>query len=83
MNVHAINQLRLWPLVVEVILDPVGHVVGDEAVLQIDVAGGSVHKDAVATIVRNVGPADGHDGAGHGDVDSCRDKNRMKKNMNI
>ena len=37
-NVDAVNHLRLWLLVVVVVLDAVGHVLGHVAVLQLDVA---------------------------------------------
>ncbi len=43
MNVYPINHLGLWPLVVVVVLDTVGHVLAYIAVLHLNVAPGKIN----------------------------------------
>ena len=72
MNIHTIHHLTLGPAVMNMQLDPVRHVVGDIAVLQVDIAAGRVYIETIATVTGDVGVGDGDGGGGQGDVDTWR-----------
>ena len=68
MDIHTINNLGLWPVVMDEHLDPVRHVVGHGAVLQDHQAPGGVDIEAVASVPGDVGIANCDNAIRLGDI---------------
>lgn len=68
MDVNAIDHFGFRPLVVEVVLHAVRHVVGDVALLQDDVAPRSVDVHPVASVPGDVGIANCDNAIRLGDI---------------
>lgn len=73
MHIHPINDFSLGSLIMEVIFDSIGHVVGHQAMFKHNMASGGVDIDSITSVVGYVGITDCNHTIRLSYVDTCNE----------